>query len=304
MKLAPSKCILCHCSGRPEVWNGLEILICPDCSLAWRVSFDLPDDYYDTVEVDNQNSKKKKRERNTFDQIDTLRKFLPPDNIYDLGSGDGTFLTALKERGYKNCVGLEPGENGLRISKQRGLNVFQGKINDLTKVVNGKKIKGATLFHLLEHLSDPRETLKIIRSNLTENGVLVMETPNSTAPIQRITNHKNHLVYPEHLFYWNKKSLIKLLDQSGYQIIVIKYRSFDWQKASISNSLLRLGFKISKNEEKNKNDSNHFEQNNDTNQDNEKRGSVRTIVRTILAHAVHVLRRDDYVIIVATPHKN
>lgn len=299
MNSAPKKCPLCFSLTKTEVWNGLDILICLVCSLAWRATFDLPHNYYQTINVDSEVGKKKKRERNTNNQVDTLKKFLPPSNIWDLGAGDGTFLLVLRNRGYKDCFGLEPGENGLKISKERNLNVFQGKISDFSKFASGKEeVLAVTLFHLLEHLDDPKEAINIISKVLSSHGFLIMETPDSNAPIQRLTDRKNHLVYPDHLFYWNERSLKKLLEQSGFRVIVIKHRSFDWRNAPIKNSLLRLGLIKNNAEKENKNNTTSLPKN--SYQSQEKKDSLpRRIIRTILAHLVHLLRCDDYLLVVA-----
>ncbi len=301
MKNSSPHCILCAVPGVADLWNDLRVLRCPACGLAWRATFDLPSDFYKTVEVDVETGKKEARKRNTQNQIKTLKKFLPPSGIYDLGSGDGTFLSELRDSGYLNCVGIEPGENGLRVSVERNLNVFRGTIQDLPQISKGKKVHAVTMFHLLEHLDDPKKSLEIIRKSLDSQGILVLETPDIDAPLQRLTNHKNHLVYPEHLFYWNKMSLCKLLTQVGFSVISIKHRSFNWQQAPIRRSLLRLGLITNKKNGKKpviaEEVQNHLVKSSRTYED----GFMRSLVRKLLAYLVHMLRRDDYILVVARP---
>lgn len=297
MKPAPTTCILCKIEGKPEVWNGLDILTCPQCSLSWRASFDLPLDYYSTIAVDAEEGKKKKREANCSSQIRFLKRFLPTSGIYDLGSGDGTFLQALRNKGYTQCVGIEPGIYGLNISKERGLDVVQGEIADLPKYTQRTKARAVTMFHLLEHLENPKESLQVIRGCVEESGILVMETPDSQAPMQYLTNRKNYLVYPEHLFYWNEMSITKLLESTGFDVVHIAKRSFDWQNTSISNSLFRLGLKkyTGKVEKKN----NDVRQEGVSDRSEVKSNVFRVWLRKLLAYTVHLLGRDDYVIVVA-----
>ncbi len=293
-----NNCIACGALGVGDTWNDLSVLVCPNCSLAWRTSFDLPKDYYQTVAVDDSAGKKVKRERNTKDQISMIRQYLPKSRVWDLGAGDGTFLLTLKNLGYEDCVGVEPGENGLKVARERDIAIVKGMIEDLPVLTKGKKVLAVTMFHLIEHLSNPKESLATIRSVLVKDGVLVIETPNATAPIQSVTNHCNHLVYPEHLYYWTEQSLQTILEQSGFDILDIKRRSFDWQNAPIKNSLMRLGLlktgaissaKVGGHESDSRSGGVSF--------------SLtivpRKIIRSVLAHLVHILRRDDYVMVIA-----
>lgn len=283
------------------MWNNLPVLKCPTCSLVWRADFNLPADFYKTIEVDAETGKKEMRRKNTQNQIETLKKFLPASGIFDLGSGDGTFLSELRGLGYTDCVGIEPGQNGLQISKERKLDVYQGTITNLPQVSNGKKVQMVTLFHLLEHLDDPRGSIETIRKSLDPKGILVLETPDADAPLQRITDHKNHLVYPEHLFYWNEVSVRKLLEQAGFSVVAVKHRSFNWQEAPILRSLLRLGVATGKTPNKTqvKNSAETVSAN--QNQLPSKHGFFRSTIRTILAYTVHLLKRDDYILVIARP---
>ena len=296
---APKQCPLCHQKGREEIWNNLPVFVCPECTLAWRTVFDLPGDHYAVISVDDEEGKQVLRQQNCLDQVASLKKFLPPTNICDLGSGDGSFLAVLKERGYKDCIGVEPGKRGLQLSQRRGLQVVPGVIADLPHIAAQHSIQVITLFHLLEHLDDPQTSLDIIKQVLPPTGVLIIETPDANAPLQRLTNHQNHLVYPEHLFYWNEKSLKKLLLQGGFNVVAIKHRSFNWRRMPIKQSLLRLGLssRIAPQSEKFSNKQLAFSPKNKLDRDN----YLRFWARFLLAWLVHLLRRDDYIVVVARP---
>jgi Zn-finger nucleic acid-binding protein len=84
MKPASKLCILCQVLGRPKSWNGLEILVCPSCGLAWRANFDLPEDYYNSVALSADELKNQARKRNAEDQLRTIQKFLPHVGVCDV----------------------------------------------------------------------------------------------------------------------------------------------------------------------------------------------------------------------------
>ena len=102
MPKAPEQCIVCGGEGVQEVWNGLDILQCPSCSLAWRRHFDLPDNYYNDLNLerlDLDNDKSASRLSNSWSRLRAIRQFLPPGGICDVGCGEGFFLEALEEDG-------------------------------------------------------------------------------------------------------------------------------------------------------------------------------------------------------------
>src|SRR3989344_7894202 len=108
---SPKKCINCNLAGTRDMWNGMDVLICDICKLAWRVSFDLPNDYYHNLNYGRDepgDNKKDARLRNDKDRYESIKKYLPVNNICDIGCGDGSFLSILKKEGYNSCFGIEP----------------------------------------------------------------------------------------------------------------------------------------------------------------------------------------------------
>ena len=139
-----------------------------------------------------------------------------------------------------------------------------------------------------------------VRAKEKNPETLVIETPDSNASIQKVTDHKNALIYHEHLFYWNEKALRMILKKLGFRILAIQHRSFDWKNAPIRASLARLGFF-------NKSFVNFGSQEGKT---SEKIGPInngkklrnnpfRKLMRSMLAYLVHSLGRDDYIFVVA-----
>ncbi|MEK7614405.1 MAG: class I SAM-dependent methyltransferase [Patescibacteria group bacterium] len=303
MKQSPKNCIVCGAGGTPQTWNGIDILNCRSCGLAWRASFDIPVDYYAKLNAGRPEPGEGKivsRLRNAEDRLASTMRFLPKDGVCDIGCGDGSFLSALKEEGYRNCFGIEPSYYNCEIASKNQLEVIKGDVSSLGQEAQKRKIRAITLFHVIEHLSGPMGVLQNIKNVLRPGGVLVIETPDSNASIQKVTDHKNALIYHEHLFYWNEKALRMILKKLGFRILAIQHRSFDWKNAPIRASLARLGFF-------NKSFVNFGSQEGKT---SEKIGPInngkklrnnpfRKLMRSMLAYLVHSLGRDDYIFVVA-----
>lgn len=303
MKQPPKNCIACGIEGMPCIWNDIGILNCENCGLAWRDSFDVPVNYYTELNLEKPDVGEDKafsRISNAKDRLASIKKFLPKDGVCDIGCGDGSFLSVLKDAGFKECWGIEPSIYACSIGLKNGLDIVKGDIFELQKNKNRKKINAVSIFHVIEHLSDPAEELSIIKEALNPGGFLIIETPDSNASIQKITGHKNALIYREHLFYWNEKSLRVILEKLGFRIITVKHRSFDWKNAPIRVSLMRLGlldepFVDLGNQERKTSEDIGSKNNGKKANDN----FFWKLVRNTLAYLVHLLGRDDYIFVVA-----
>ena len=117
-----------------------------------------------------------------------LRIFEPykkPGSILDVGTGIGQFLS-IARRSFTEVLGTEVSTTAIQIAKEKyGLTVFQGSIEDLAK--HPRKFDNITLFHVLEHVPDPRATLKTCCSLLSSGGTLVIAVPNEISSLRAIT---------------------------------------------------------------------------------------------------------------------
>ncbi|PIR44968.1 MAG: hypothetical protein COV10_02055 [Candidatus Vogelbacteria bacterium CG10_big_fil_rev_8_21_14_0_10_51_16] len=300
MNELPKNCIVCSHEPMRECWNDINVLVCGHCGLAWRETFDIPSDYYTELNAERgapSESKMGTRLSNARDRLMTVKRFLPPRGICDVGCGEGLFLSALDDAGYTKCWGIEPNVLACHSASQAGYDIVLGGLTDLPSLRIGRDLRAITLFHVLEHLPDPGAALRLIHEMIPAGGIVVLETPDSEAYLQRATKHRNHLVYQEHLFYWNERSLQKILKQEGFRVVAISRRSFDWENTPIRSSLVRLGvpgFKAKQTTFFTSKSSDETRVQEAPTQD-----FIRCITRKMLARLVRLLKRDDYILVVA-----
>jgi 2-polyprenyl-3-methyl-5-hydroxy-6-metoxy-1,4-benzoquinol methylase len=114
-----------------------------------------------------------------------LRKIRPtkkPGSLLDVGTGIGQFLSIARSD-YSEVHGTEVSTAAVEIARQKyGLDLFHGTIDDLAS--QGKTFDNITLFHVLEHVPDPKAMLKICHSLLTPGGCLVIAVPNEVASLR------------------------------------------------------------------------------------------------------------------------
>lgn len=291
-------CIICGEIGRKITRNSLPMLICDNCNLFWRDSFDLGDDYYETRGFELENNKKlDARYANSTERIELLKKYANLNNLCDIGCGEGIFLKALTDLGYKNIIGLEPSTEVHRFAKLNNLKIIEGGIENQNKsFFEDNDIHTITMFHVIEHLGTPEIILRSIHNNLKRGDKLIIETPDTNSVIFTKNNYENEFVYPEHLYYYNKNNLQQLLRNSGFTVVAFGNRDFNEKSMSIRNSLARLGvIKFSKEEKNHRIFPEKTEPKNSSNHDD----MIKRAMRNLLSRAVSFLSRGNYLWIVA-----
>ena len=89
-----------------------------------------------------------------------------------------------------------------------------------------KKFDVITLFHVLEHIPNQIETLKIIKKKLSINGKIIIEVPHAEdflLEFKDLPEFKKFTLWSEHLILHTATSLKKFLKEAGYKNIKIYY---------------------------------------------------------------------------------
>ena len=98
-----------------------------------------------------------------------------------------------------------------------------------------------TLWHVLEHLPRPVETLKKIRGLLTPSGLLVIALPNFNSIQARVFRGRwYHLEVPRHLYHFTPGVLRNLLEKEGFDVRAEYQRSSEHNWAGILGSIVPL----------------------------------------------------------------
>ena len=122
------------------------------------------------------------RERLWKRRLKKLQSTKKPGSLLDVGAGIGQFLFTARES-YGEVYGTEVSASAVAIAKQKyGLDLFHGSVEELAK--RGKRFSNITLFHVLEHVPDPRAMLKTCHSLLEDDGCLVIAVPNEITSLR------------------------------------------------------------------------------------------------------------------------
>jgi SAM-dependent methyltransferase len=138
--------------------------------------------------------------------LDELAKLPPGSRVLDFGSGDGNFLRRTSREGWVS-FGVEASflpEN----KAPGGYEVF----TSLDAVRSRGPFDAITLWHVLEHLTDPLAMIRELEGLLRPRGVIVIAVPDAEGVQARTLGADwMHLDVPRHLFHFGRKSLERLL---------------------------------------------------------------------------------------------
>ncbi|MGC8865063.1 MAG: class I SAM-dependent methyltransferase [Bacteroidales bacterium] len=149
-----------------------------------------------------------------------IKAFYPiQGKILDVGCGAGSFLVEMKKRGWE-CTGVEPNaESRYFIKSQWNIPVYE----DISLLDDKLSFQVISLWHVLEHFTDPLTSLTRIKHFLTDDGVLVVAVPNFES-LDAATFGSYWAAYdvPRHLYHFSLAGLKSLLDKAGYEIVQVK----------------------------------------------------------------------------------
>lgn len=173
-----------------------------------------------------------------FQRARTVMRYVKsPANVLDIGCGNGQFLQRLIQNDY-NAYGLElPSKSAERASRVSGLNLKIGQLCE--EDYETDFFDAVTMWHVIEHLSTPQNTLRIIEKILKPRGYLMISLPNIDSLQSRLFRGKwLHLDPPRHLFFFGALDLIKIMQAFGLEIVTIKYFSLEQNPFGMQQSIL------------------------------------------------------------------
>ena len=173
--------------------------------------------------------KKQKKDLKWWDMVfeeryEMIEKLLPKAkrSILDIGSGPGFFLKFGKDRGWETR-GVEPSISAVKYSRSLGLDVANNFFGDkLTRKLG--TFDAVHMHGVLEHLPNPKETIKICYSLLNKGGVLSTSVANDYNPLQLIVKNslkirKWWVVPSQHINYFNISSITSLVKLQKFKIL-------------------------------------------------------------------------------------
>lgn len=243
-----TECYLCNntvfrkVQGKVRDLPEVQILRCTNCGLVFLENFDHIDAQFYNQSRMREHDEIVHQEWRTHliecladdtRRAEWMRPLALNKSILDFGCGGGGFLLMIKDIAGK-CNGIEKDDTFKKILNE------QYKIKTFDDVDDcSDKYDLITLFHVVEHLKDPKKILTKLANKLTENGKIIIEVPNADDALLSLYKSKDFSEFSYwscHLFLFNNYTLKMMVESIGLKINYIK----QIQRYPLSNHLFWL----------------------------------------------------------------
>jgi len=141
-------------------------------------------------------------------------------SLLEIGCGHGNMLLEAHNRGYQ-VHGLEYSNDAARVANDK-LGADAVHVGALTReTFPEQSFDICILADVIEHVRDPASFVQDIRRILKTGGVVFIATPSTASWSARLLGRHWMEYKPEHLFYFNRSTLTRLISNAGFDHIEI-----------------------------------------------------------------------------------
>lgn len=162
-----------------------------------------------------------------------MEDLVAPGRILELGCSMGAFLLAARERGW-TPEGVDLSPFAVAACRERGLAVREGTLESAE--LEPGAYDAVYLSETVEHLPDPRATVRAVARALRPGGIVVVGTANHASLARLLRGRRWGYYMPGHLQYFTASSLGGLL---AYEELPVVRRRFGDDRALASLAAAR-----------------------------------------------------------------
>ena len=210
--------------------HGMDIIQCRQCKTAF--AHDIPDNktlealygqqYFKSDEPSigyRDYARISEQKRLTFTKrLEKIERLCEGRRLLDVGCATGLFVDIATSRGW-TATGIDVSEFAINEANGHYTGTFM--VADLmTADFPPHSYDAITMFDVIEHVPQPLEVLSRIADLLSDQGLLIIETPNVGGLMAKMMRQRwPYYRPPEHLFYFSPTSLQVALKKSRFELL-------------------------------------------------------------------------------------
>jgi len=152
---------------------------------------------------------------------DALLDLVPPGGrLLEIGCACGFLLLAAQRRGFA-AEGVEMSQWASGVARERyGLTVHTGRLEEAGLAADAFDV--VVLADVIEHLTDPRATVREIRRITRPGGRVVVLTPDVGSLTARLAGPRWWGLLDDHYFYFSRPTIRRLFESEGFSIETLR----------------------------------------------------------------------------------
>ena len=142
-----------------------------------------------------------------------------PGRLLDIGCSSGDYLARMCGLGWR-AQGIEMDAEAARYAREAyGLEVATGRAEERLRDYANASFDLVTMWHVLEHLTDPSGVMAEVARVLRPGGLLLLEVPNFASAWESMMGRYWYTLEPPfHLYHFSPRTLRRLLGQAGLRV--------------------------------------------------------------------------------------
>lgn len=182
--------------------------------------------------------------------LDEVKKIKKKGKLLEIGCASGFLLKLAQKQGF-DSYGVEISGDASKFAREKlGLKVKNSTLENARFKPRSSDV--VILINVLEHLTNPLETLREVNRILKDDGIVMVCVPNLDSANMRLRYFFHLLKYKNgskfsklHLSYFTPETLTEMCKSSGFKVISLKTRFLTHYLYKLSK-LMRLDQKMVK----------------------------------------------------------
>ena len=193
--------------------QDIDVLRCNACGLVFLSEIATDEQFYSESQMRREINFEQWRKNTLPDDERRFLRFqecIRDKDILDFGCGNGGFLKLARVHGSASrAIGVELDMECVQRLTAEGIECY-GDISALPNI----EFDVVFLFHVIEHLPEPEESLGELLTHIKEGGLLIMETPNADDALLSIygcEKFADFTYWSPHIYLYNESTMAGML---------------------------------------------------------------------------------------------